>query len=141
MRDPLIGNVKVASVIVMMILLVCIAVAMSVYSKDVRPKIFVYDLPEKWHDEAKWGPEINAPSCFYTVDKLFPRLLRDSRHYTNNSAEADFFYVSSTLGKPMGHTGGGCWPGGSVGPPSSRQHSVFTCMHSCRLTHGCTGAP
>ena len=45
-------------------------------------------------DEAKYGHEINAPGCFYSADKLFPSMLRESPQYTNNSAEADFFYVS-----------------------------------------------
>ena len=130
MRDPLIDNVKVAPMLVM-ILLVFIAVAMSVYSKDVRPKIFVYDLPEKWHDEAKYGNEINAPSCFYSVDKLFPELLRASPYHTKNATEADFFYVGcmeadSHACWPLLHAMRPCWPlqaGGPYLPPHSSSHT------------------
>ena len=32
-------------------------------------------------------------SCFYSVDKLMPELLRQSPYYTNNASEADYFYV------------------------------------------------
>ncbi len=58
-----------------------------------RPLIYVYDLPERLHDAAKFGNEIRAPSCFYALDSIFPKLIRESPYYTNNSQEADFFYV------------------------------------------------
>ena len=63
---------------------------------DVRPKIYIYDgLPDKWRDSTKYGHEMDYPGNFYALDRIFPELLRASPYYTNNSAEADYFYVSS----------------------------------------------
>ena len=107
----------------------------------VRPKIFVYDLPEKWHDEAKYGNEINAPSCFYSVDKLFPELLRASPYHTKNATEADFFYVGC-----MEADSHACWPllrrHASMSAPTGRWALPATPLiltYLCRLRHGCTG--
>jgi hypothetical protein len=66
----------------------------SVASREYRPKIYVYDLPEKYHNFSRFGDEIRAPSCFYALDEIFPRLLRESPYLTKNAEEADYFYVS-----------------------------------------------
>ena len=63
-------------------------------SAAVRPKIYIYDLPEKYHNMTAYGPQIQSPGCFYSLDYIFPTLLKQSPYWTNNTNEADYFYVS-----------------------------------------------
>ncbi len=65
-------------------------------ASGIRPKIYIYDLPQ-YKDSKKFGHEF-TPGCFYTLDVLFPQLLRESPYWTNNTEEADYFYVRSSFG-------------------------------------------
>ncbi len=62
-----------------------------------RPKVFIYDMPEKYHNLTFIGNQIKAPSCFYALDEIFPKLLRESPYVTANASEADYFYVSLSI--------------------------------------------
>ena len=67
------------------------------HATHARPKIYSYKLlpDSKYHDLEKYGHEFASPGCFYSLDYLFPQLLKESLHATSNASEADFFYVSN----------------------------------------------
>lgn len=55
------------------------------------PRIYVYDMPPLFKNATRFG---DISDSFYGLDQLFPELLNASPYITNNSSEADFFYVS-----------------------------------------------
>lgn len=64
-------------------------------STAARPKIFMYELPEKFHNWTKFGNELKAPGCFYSLDYILPALLRNTSYHTTDANEADFFFVDA----------------------------------------------
>lgn len=66
----------------------------------VRPKIYVYDLPEKYRTSKfteMRQPDFPMKSHPYSLDHYLPILIRDSPYVTTNGEEADFFYVPIIL--------------------------------------------
>jgi len=58
--------------------------------KTARPKIYMYQLSDFWRNWTKFG---DISDSFYGLDQLFPELLGASPYLTNNTNEADYFYV------------------------------------------------
>ncbi len=63
-------------------------------SMHAGPLFYIYDLPEKYHNHSRYGGDVSAPGCFYSLDAIFPKLLRASPYVTTQPDEADYFYVS-----------------------------------------------
>lgn len=78
----------------LLLLVLSVFAVVSVSGSVARsPKIFIYSLPEKYHNMTQFGNEVTSVANFYALDYVFPTLLKDSPHVTTEPEEADFFYV------------------------------------------------
>ena len=75
-----------------LILLSCMAMQMAS-----SLKIYIYEMPEEFHDRKRFGDQINSPGCFYTIDAVFPSLLRESPVFTKNPEEANYFHIDAWM--------------------------------------------
>ncbi|KAG1657850.1 hypothetical protein FOA52_002029 [Chlamydomonas sp. UWO 241] len=85
------------------VLAVLAAAASAAAKEHLRvPRIYVYhnNLPERLHNHSRFGHIAAEMGDFYTMDFLFPALLKDSPYVTTDPEEADFFYVDAWMYHP-----------------------------------------